>query len=870
MMQKSKRTSEPALRREVEARDAPGSGVFWILAAAALVIRLVVAPYTEHRGDMNTFIAWGRALAVEGLNGFYGGGRWCDYLPGYLYVLWICGEISGTWAIEWQRLVFKIPSILADLGSAYIIWRLARRKAEGSSSWPAWAAALFLFSPAILSNAAMWGQVDSYHAFFILAGLVVLIRGRPEWAGVLLGYSIAVKPHAVMVIPLVIAYAIAARMAWWRILLSAGAAAATFGALFLPFDGWSVLNLPGFIQERFAKTMGQYPSASINALNLWYLLGMNWKPDNVPLVWGWTPQDIGRALVLVGAALGVVWTCLRRRHGGQALLEGAAIVFLSVFLFTTKAHERHVFPYLVLISAALVFRPAAILPYVMVTFTYCANAYFSWRYLDNVTPVICPPALGAGLCALNLAALPVSVVVFSDRVQRWLSRLRGSVVDRAPEAFSVTREVEPLPRQRVALYFAAIILFALCTRLARLNEPPKHYFDEVYHAYTARQWVQGNTDAWLWYPERKPDPGYAYEWTHPPLAKLIMSWSMEVFNESAWAWRLPAALFGTACVALIYLIARSLFGNDRTALLAATLASLDTLPLFSSRIGMNDIYCVTFILTATLAALHNRYVVSAFAVGLALSCKWTALYAFPFLGFIHLMRLPRQTLNQPDKLAVIALVYALAAPGMYLASHIPFFRAGNNLGMFVELQRQMWFYHTGLDATHPFTSPAWKWPMSAGAVWCHSAKSDDGKPADETSSSTQPANDQATPVEKRAANVWAMGNPVIWVTGIGAMAFAVYLGIAHRDTGAIIALAGYLAFWAPWLMSPRIMFIYHYLPSLPFLYLGLAHGLVFTRVPRPWIVALLLFAGVAFAVLYPFVTAIWLPLSWQPNTWRWG
>jgi dolichyl-phosphate-mannose--protein O-mannosyl transferase len=93
--------------------------------------------------------------------------------------------------------------------------------------------------------------------------------------------------------------------------------------------------------------------------------------------------------------------------------------------------------------------------------------------------------------------------------------------------------------------------------------------------------------------------------------------------------------------------------------------------------------------------------------------------------------------------------------------------------------------------------------------------------------------------------------------------------VVRRDPPVVILLAGYLAFWAPWLMSPRIMFLYHYLPSLPFLYIGLAWAITRTGMSRRTIVALLCAAGVAFALIYPYVTAVYLPEALRPGGWRW-
>ncbi len=139
-----------------------------------------------------------------------------------------------------------------------------------------------------------------------------------------------------------------------------------------------------------------------------------------------------------------------------------------------------------------------------------------------------------------------------------------------------------------------ILLTSLFLRLFRLDYPEKFVFDEVYHAFTAQEYLKNNKEAWEWW--TTPPPGVAFEWTHPPLAKEIMAISMYVLkSDSGWAWRLPGVLMGTISVYLVYLLGKKLFKNDTPALLAAFLFSLDGLNFVQSRIGMNGICFITFI-----------------------------------------------------------------------------------------------------------------------------------------------------------------------------------------------------------------------------------------------------------------------------------
>jgi predicted membrane-bound dolichyl-phosphate-mannose-protein mannosyltransferase len=825
---------------------------------------LITAPWTAH-ADMHVFLAWGERLATGGAANFYE--NWCDYLPGYLYVLWPIGLLSPNLPLPLSVLLGKLPSLLADIATAYIIWRMT---ASGPGNRQLWIPAIYLFNPAIILNSTIWGQVDSFHTLCIVAGAALLIRRRPEWAALCFGYAAAVKPHGIIILPLAGLCAVVARIAWYRVLLAAGLVVVAFLATCLPFVGWSVGDVPGMVQDRIQTTMDQYHFASINALNLWYLLGKNWRPDETTILGPVTIRQTGTLLFSVCYVLALGWCWHRRREVARAALwEAASIIYLALFLFITRAHERHLFPYLAMAAIAAGWHRAGFLPYTILSLNYCANLGLAWHYLLDPSTELCRPWIAYSICAVNLLMLPLVFIAYS--------RLGPKVIDGARRVWSRLSRTRPIyypvPAspwfvRRWKLILTAIIVFAFGVRVIRLNSPPKRYFDEVYHAYTAEQWVKGNHDAWLW-STKAPDKGCSYEWTHPPLAKLAMATSMRLFGVHPWAWRLPAALFGTLSILLIFLIGRAIFANVAIGLLAAALAALDTLPLVMSRIGMNDIYCVTLILTAVLAGLRSRYVLAAIAIGLALACKWTALYALPLLGLIHILWVDPQKRWRSGRLMAIASTYFIAVPAIYLGSYLPFFLTGHSIEQFKDLQKQMWWYHTRLDATHPYSSPAWQWPFAISHVWCHTEKSD-GQRADEgarTSGTSAGARPGARP-NRQAANIVAVGNPVILLTGVGAMLLTLVLVVRRRDPRLVLTLAGYLVFWAPWLLSPRIMFIYHYLPSLPFLYLALAAAVVGARVKAFGVMWLLALAAIIFALAYPFTTALLLPENLAPANWH--
>ncbi len=372
----------------------------------------------------------------------------------------------------------------------------------------------------------------------------------------------------------------------------------------------------------------------------------------------------------------------------------------------------------------------------------------------------------------------------------------------------------------------AILVVTAFLRLYRLDYPKGYVFDEVYHAFTAKEMLAGHKEAWEWW--NTPPPGVAYEWTHPPLAKEAMVVSMFILHSTdSWAWRLPGALLGILSVYLVYLLGLKLL-SEKAALIAAFIFSIDGLNFVQSRTGMNDIYVVTFSLLTLLMLLKKRFLLSAICLGLALSSKWAAVYLF-LPVFVILIK-DRKFLKIPYFLAIPVLVY--------LTSYIPFFLLGHRPDQFIELQKQMWWYHTGLKATHGYASPWWSWPLNLYPVWYF------------------------VDYQKNSmANIFASGNPAVFWIGAGAVLLTVWDALTKRSAKLMVILLGFFVFWLPWAVSPRIMFLYHYSPSVPFLALASGYQLSLLQEKRSRNLVLLLLGLMilSFLLIYPFLVGLQLP-----------
>lgn len=373
-----------------------------------------------------------------------------------------------------------------------------------------------------------------------------------------------------------------------------------------------------------------------------------------------------------------------------------------------------------------------------------------------------------------------------------------------------------------------IILLAAFLRLYRLDYPNKYVFDEVYHAYTAKEYLKGNKDAWS--PWGKSEPGVAFEWLHPPLAKEIMTGSMYILRTTdGWAWRLPGALLGILSVFFVYKLALILFKNQTTALISSFIFSIDGLVFVQSRIGMNDVYLVAFVLISVIFFTQKKYILSALFMGIAMATKWPGIY-------LALMYFP--ILLYQRKLKHL-IYFILIPPAIYLLSYTHYFLMGYGWDNFVELHRQIWWYQTHLKATHNYSSPWWSWPLNLYPVWYFVEYQ-----------------------KNNIANIFASGNPVLfWAGTIAVIATALEI-IKNKSVNLMIIILGFSIFWLPWALSPRIMFLYHFSPCVPFLSLALGYQLnklYKDKKGKLLVPILLVLIILSFAVIFPFLTALPVP-----------
>jgi Gpi18-like mannosyltransferase len=347
------------------------------LFAAAAAVQLALAALPDTMGDLLFYRLWTRDLAGGGLaegywptsSGFHPP---VDYPPVFPYLLRGMGAVLPASALANDRLLdfaIRVPLVAANLGLGALIARASTT-----------AAALFLFNPAVLFHTCYWGQTDALWTLLVLASLVMLAGGRVEWAAALIAAACLTKPLAYPYAAVVLA-TVALRSPLRRAARAAGAAALTVALLLAPF---AVVHRLGPLLRALAFQIDAMPYATVNAHNLWWLLGagLPWREARGAWIGPLAPATVG--IVLFVAFLGLTVIRLRRSQDPRALPLACAGVALGFFVLSTHMHENHLFAFLPLVASLGLEDRRLRAAYLLVSATFLANMVLHDPYLGSL------------------------------------------------------------------------------------------------------------------------------------------------------------------------------------------------------------------------------------------------------------------------------------------------------------------------------------------------------------------------------------------------------------------------------------------------------------------------------------------------------
>lgn len=423
----------------------------------------------------------------------------------------------------------------------------------------------------------------------------------------------------------------------------------------------------------------------------------------------------------------------------------------------------------------------------------------------------------------------------------------------------------PMPADRLVAVIvgAAVTALAAVLRLVHLDRPVAFVFDEEYYPVQAWSLLQRGTDyeAVEDFKERilAGDSDVLTDQVafvlHPPFGKWLIALGEAAFGLTPLGWRISAAVAGTLCVLLTFVVARRLTRSTVLAGLAGLLLAVDGLSIVMSRIALLDGFLTLWLVAAFDCLLRDRdasrlrYADAAAAgtpvrtrlwrpwriaagacLGLACGVKWSGIWVLAMLGVATVLwelgayralglRRPWLRALAVDGPAAFVSVVGTAVAA-YLATWAGWFanaeawsaRWYGGAGVwdsFVYYHGYIYRLTSGITSEHNWASEPWGWLVQWRPVLAYRSNVEGGAEACEASSCVR--------------DVLLLGTPVLWWAGSVALVACLVLWIWRRDwrAGILPGLVG--AVWLPWFAYlDRTTFAFYMVAAAPFLVMALA------------------------------------------------
>jgi len=421
----------------------------------------------------------------------------------------------------------------------------------------------------------------------------------------------------------------------------------------------------------------------------------------------------------------------------------------------------------------------------------------------------------------------------------------------------------------------AVAAFGGILRFTELGRPNAFAFDEVYYAKDAlallrfgyeQQFVEDANDLilasdgnWRTIDVFGPDASFV---VHPPFGKWVIAGGEWLFGVTPFGWRFSVAVLGTLAVLMIARIVRRLTRSNLLGIVAGLLLAIDGIHLVMSRTAVLDMVLSFMVLAAFGFLIWDRDLVrrrfaqriplapsewgpalgprplrwaAGLALGLACAVKWSGLWylaAFGLMTVVWDVGLRRSlgvtrpwttTLLRSAPVAFVAMVgsavvaYVVTWSGWLLttggwgrdwADSQPDSPIPAALRSLWHYHAEAWNFHVGLESDHSYESSPLSWLFQTRPTSFYWNSVDLGVNGCDATTC--------------ASAVAAVGNPVIWWIGVGAVLYQLWRWAARRDWRSGAVLVGLAAGWLPWMLYlDRTIFTFYSVVFVPFTIMAL-------------------------------------------------
>jgi predicted membrane-bound dolichyl-phosphate-mannose-protein mannosyltransferase len=396
--------------------------------------------------------------------------------------------------------------------------------------------------------------------------------------------------------------------------------------------------------------------------------------------------------------------------------------------------------------------------------------------------------------------------------------------------------------------FIYLLLASLLLGFIWLDKPDGSLiFDEKYYVNVARNLLNIPHD-----PDVYSDatPGTDPNREHPFLAKGIIAFSMMIFGDNAWGWRIPSIIFGAIALFAFYLLVKRLSKKSELALFASMLFVFSNLIFIHSRIATLDIFMLAFMLLGFYLYLIEKTYLSAFSMALATLSKLGGLYGFLVIIIFHFVNSflkSRSTYENLDWRKLVrwfgkyAITYVIV--GIILLTIFDRVWVGYNNPL--DHISYMYDYYKSLTSVAPegIASYPWQWLINEVKIPYLTVNVD------------VRANGKLIGSHPSIAFQGAI-NPLIIYLAIPTIVYCIYAVYKKRDETALFTtiwfIMTYLPFYPMSIITHRIMYLFYFLPTLPSVCIAISYLFYDRKTDRIVILSYLFAVLIGFVLLFPF------------------
>jgi Gpi18-like mannosyltransferase len=354
-----------------------------VLSGLLYVTYIVVMNKWGHLGDMDCWMRWSKYMHQFGLTRAYDPENGCDYLPGFLYVLWLNTKIQHTATnVQDNLYVFKFFVLLFDFAAAWLAVHFVKDENKKLFGF-----IFILVNAAFVYNTLAWAQVDAIFTCFGFASILAALHKKIGWSLFFLVVSFNFKLQALVFVPVAGLLLLPQYLHRFSVVLTARLIVLVVAVQLTLVFPFLVKGKISGVWDVLSGYVGHYPYISMAAFNFWFL-AIPGDPEHHAhfsdsTEWlGLTFNSWGYILFFLSLFL-VIFPMLQRyfRHYVKGLRVDFPLekVFLMsaltpaiFFYFNTQMHERYFHPALVSL-AAYTFLTSNYFPLVLGSIAYFLN-----------------------------------------------------------------------------------------------------------------------------------------------------------------------------------------------------------------------------------------------------------------------------------------------------------------------------------------------------------------------------------------------------------------------------------------------------------------------------------------------------------------